>query len=152
MKKILKSKKKQNKLSARYMAHEIDNQYMQKEREKEEKHIFNEPLLTSDFEENFTTNEPVRELTTGKNIKFKTEVTIEERSMISILYNTYFQFKNIWGIELSSLKGVLNEWVDFGASVERKSRDEFVKAHQLTNAQNQSTSKPIGQANELKTG
>lgn len=118
----------------------------------EEKRLNQESLLTNDFEESFTSNEPLRDIFSSKNIKFKTELSEEQRSAISILYDTYMEFLSKWNINITSLKNVLDQYVDFGASVGRKSRGEFVQAHQAwAQAQANAQMGKVGQADGLKT-
>jgi hypothetical protein len=81
-----------------------------------------------DFDAQLSSNEPIRELFTAKNIKFKTEVTQEQRSSISILYHAYFEGLRR-GFNLTALHEVLDQFVDFGVPVERKGRLEYVDAH-----------------------
>lgn len=83
----------------------------------------------------FSSNESVRELFSGKNIRFKTQITEEQRSAITILYGAYKHITSV-GIQFSGLKDLLDEFIDFGVPLDRKSRDEFVKASQQ-NIQNQ---------------
>lgn len=97
----------------------------------------NSKTLMDDFDTQLSSNEPERELVTGKNIKFKTELNEEQRCAISILYDSYMEFLERWNIDITALKRVLDEYVDFGASLGRKSRTEFVTARQATAQQNQ---------------
>lgn len=84
-------------------------------------------LIHDDYNFDLSSNEPIRELFTPKNVKFKTQVTEEQRGAISILLSVYFRCKNL-GIDFSGLKNVLDEFIDFGVSLDRKSRGEFVES------------------------
>jgi len=123
----------------------------QKESVKQENIIpVNEKLLTDDFETQFSTNEPIRELFTPKNIKFKTELSEEQRGAVAILYQTYMQCVN-YGIDFSGLKDVLDEYIDFGVSVDRKGRTEYVEAHKsaMQMAQAQALSMQNGMTGQM---
>ena len=74
----------------------------------------------------------------AKNIKFKTQITEEQRSAVSVLYHAY-RLCLKYGIEFDGLKYVLDEFIDFGVSIDRKGRDEYVDAHKssLFNQQQQ---------------
>lgn len=88
----------------------------------------NESTLMDEFETSLSSNEPIRELFTPKNIKFKTQLTEEQRAAVAILYHAYSVMK-ARGIVLDSLKFVLDEYIDFGVSIDRKGREEYVDAH-----------------------
>jgi hypothetical protein len=95
-----------------------------------------EPSIIEEFETQLTSNEPNRELVSGKNIKFKTQITEEQRGAISILLHAY-KLCLKYGINFDGLKYVLDEFIDFGASVDRKSRNEFVDAQKAQMLQQQ---------------
>lgn len=95
-----------------------------------------EKTIIDDFDQQLSSNEPIRELTTGKNIKFKTELSEEQRGSVSILYHAYRVLK-LNGVDFDGLKYVLDEYIDFGVSVDRKGRTEFVEAQKINNTANQ---------------
>ena len=101
----------------------------------EQQALKSESLLIEDFETQLSSNEPIRELLNAKNIKFKTELTEEQRGAISILYHAYKTCVK-YGIDFYALKNVLDEYIDFGVSIDRKGRTEYVEAHR-SNLQNQ---------------
>lgn len=90
--------------------------------------LIQEKSLLEDFETQLSSNEPIRELFNSKNVKFKTELTQEQRSAVSILYQTYRKLL-LKGFDLPALKFVLDEYIDFGVSIDRKGRSEYVDAH-----------------------
>lgn len=103
--------------------------------------------ILDDFESTLSSNEPVRELFTGKNIRFKTELTDEQRGAISVLYSVYMQCIRI-GIEFDSLKDVLDQYIEFGVSVGRKGREEYSDSLKALNTQQ--TPQQQGQLNNMK--
>jgi hypothetical protein len=88
------------------------------------------------FNDEINTSEPIRELLSAKNIKFKSELTEEQRGAISILYDTWMYIESI-GIPFITLKNVLDQYIDFGVSVGRKGRSEYVEAHKSNLMQQQ---------------
>jgi hypothetical protein len=87
-----------------------------------------EKVISDDFDIELSSNEPIRELFTPKNVRFKTQLTEEQRGAVSILYHAYMQAIER-GINYSGLKQVLDQYIDFGVSVDRKSREEYVESH-----------------------
>lgn len=106
------------------------------------------------FNEEYNSNEPIRELLSGRNVRFKTQLTDEQRSAVSILYHAYRVCLKR-GIKFDGLKYVLDEYIDFGVSLDRKSREEFVQAHQQQ-LQNQMMAQQqqqqLSQASKLRMG
>lgn len=122
-------KKKPKKISASDIIKEIEQEDLNKQRDildKQEIGVIDKPI-SDDFDLELSSNEPNRELFTAKNIRFKTQLTEEQRGAVSILYHAYEQCV-LRGINFSGLKHVLDEYIDFGVSVDRKSRSEFVDA------------------------
>lgn len=119
-----------------------------------ERTVRDEKSIIDEFETQISANEPVRELWSNKNIKFKTEITEEQRGVISILLDAYQEFKH-YNIDLTVLRQVLSEFVDFGVAIDRKGRTEYVEAHKIYNQQNQQSQQQQGnsinnQMNQMK--
>lgn len=91
--------------------------------------LSNEKTMLDRMGDEFSSQEPIRELFSSKNIRFKTQLTEEQRSAVAILYHAY-RLCEKYSIKFDGLKFVLDEYIDFGVSVDRKSRDEFVKSTQ----------------------
>ena len=103
---------------------------------KEKKIFSNDSSLLDDFDAQLDSDNPSKELFTNKNVRFKTELSDEQRSAVSILYHFYRGLKDR-GIEHNNLKYVLDEYIDFGVSLDRKSRTEYVESQKALNTQNQ---------------
>jgi hypothetical protein len=106
-----------------------------------------EKSVIDDFETQLTSNEPIRELFNQKNIKFKTQITEEQRNAVSILYHAYLLCKS-YSMHFEGLKFVLDEYIDFGVSIDRQGRSEYVDAHKATipanNQNNQNNQNGVG--------
>ena len=63
----------------------------------------------------------------GKDIRFKTEINSDQRCVISSIETSIEHFKKK-GINLYVVDRFLLTFIDFGASVDRKSRGEMVEA------------------------
>lgn len=100
------------------------------------------------FSEQISSKEPIRDLFTGSNIKYKTQLTEEQRGALSVLFHSY-KLCEKYGIKFDGLKYVLDEYIDFGVSIDRKSRDEFVKSQQAQQ-QVMQQQKEMAQANQLR--
>jgi hypothetical protein len=63
----------------------------------------------------------------GKDIRFKTEIDVDQRCIISLIETsiTHFKDKNI---NLNVAKNFVLSFIDMGASVNRQSRKEIVDA------------------------
>lgn len=109
----------------------------------------NEKLLHDDFETELSSNEPIRELLSSRNVRFKTEVTEEQRSALSILYHAYEQCEKR-GIEFEALKSLLDDFVDFGVSLDRKSRQEYVEAHKAQLSAMEAAKQQQGQQHNME--
>ena len=107
----------------------------------------NEKSLIDDFETQLSGNEPLRELFSGKNVRFKTQLTEEQRGAVSVLYHAWKQC-TLRGISFDGLKDVLDEYIDFGVSMDRKSREEFVEAQKSYNT-NQNMMNQQGIPNQM---
>jgi len=143
--------KKKVKTSKNEIRELLEEQQLEEQRKiaesKESAELNNESLLTDEFETQLSSNEPIRELFTAKNIKYKTELTDEQRSAVAILYDTYKTLLS-YGINVLSLKYVLDEYIDFGVSVGRKGRSEYVEAHKSAmQQQNQQNAIPNQMSN-----
>ena len=154
-----KTKKKQNKDPMKginkEIQHEIDSEQLNKDRTAQElkEEIFSkDSSIIDDFEQQISSNEPIRELFTPKNIKFKSQLTEEQRNAVSILYHAYKTLYEKWGIHFEGLKFVLDEYIDFGVSVDRQGRSEYVDAHksQMLAQQMQNQSNMTNQVSQLK--
>ena len=146
MKKKKPSNKNRKGEYAEIMALSRDEELEKLRSEADAKEKSGEMSIMEEFEQSFSSNEPIRELFTAKNIKYKTQLTDEQRAAVSILYDTYKTLLT-YGINVISLKNVLDEYIDFGVSVDRKGRAEYVEAHrsymQQQNAQlNQQMNNP----------
>lgn len=109
-----------------------------------------EKLMHEEFDMQVSSNEPVRDLFSPKNIRFKTQITEEQRGALSVLYHAYRRALAI-GVNFDGLKNVLDEFIDFGVSLDRKSRNEFVDAHkaQLSEMQRK-LEQQLNNPNEMK--
>lgn len=63
----------------------------------------------------------------GKDIRYKTEVNSDQRSIIPLIETSIEHFSKK-GINLSVAKRFVLSFIDMGASLDRKSRSEVVKA------------------------
>lgn len=88
--------------------------------------------LIDKFNEQTSTQESIKELFSDKNIKLKTQVTTEQRIIISQLYDAYKEFLRL-GIDVKALRNFLEQFIIFGVPMERKSREEFVSGLQQQN-------------------
>lgn len=131
----------------------FESETLRKEREKADlADIPSEPddkLLLEEFETQFSSNEPIRELLTAKNIRYKTQLTEEQRSAVAVLYHAY-RLCLKYGVEFDGLKFVLDEYIDFGVSIDRKGRLEYVEAHKAQQQQLQQQSQGMNQMNNMK--
>ena len=69
--------------------------------------------------------QPYDRLVDGKDSRYKSEFTQEQRSCIAILESSYTHFFKK-GITISVLSNFLISYIELGASVDRKSRTELV--------------------------
>lgn len=85
-------------------------------------------MLLND-EENYDLSEKQSydRLMDGQDIRFKTEITHEQRCVIPSIETSIQHFKEK-GITLHVAEKFKNSFIDMGASVERKSRKETVEA------------------------
>lgn len=152
MKQKQKRKKKKIKSIYKYASQVIAQREHDSQREViDKKENMNEKLLHEDFDTELSSNEPVRELFSGKNVRFKTQVTEEQRNALSILYHAYEQCQQR-GIQFNGLKSLLDDFVDFGVSLDRKSRTEYVDAHrsQLANQNAENAAKKTNDMENMK--
>jgi hypothetical protein len=117
-------------------------------RDEDKRESGQDKLLIEDFESQLSSNEPIRELLTAKNIKFKTQLTEEQRSAVAVLYHAY-RLCCMYGIAFDGLKFVLDEYIDFGVSVDRKGRAEYVDAHK-SSQQSQMQNQQMMQQNQMQ--
>lgn len=149
---MVKKKKKSNRATNQEHREAYEDFIRDKERAEADlldKSSSDEKTLLEEFETQFSSNEPIRELFTGKNVKFKTQLSEEQRSAVSVLYHAYrlcLKYK----IEFDGLKYVLDEYIDFGVSIDRKGRMEYVEAHKSQQLQNQMQQQQQSQINNLK--
>lgn len=149
-----KKKTTRNKRIKKNSDYKDDLEYLDEQETADQRRIadavekFRQPNILEDFETELSSNEPIKELFTGKNIKFKAQLSEEQRNAVIILYTTYYTLLNDYNVDVHSLKDLLSDYVEFSVSLDRKGRSEYVDAHKsLMQQQQQAMMNPnnIGQ-------
>lgn len=84
----------------------------------------------ADMERMVNNNESIRELVDTKNIRMKTNVTEEQRNIITILFGSYDTLITRYGIRFRGLERILNEFMEISPSIDGLRTEQFVTAHQ----------------------
>jgi hypothetical protein len=84
-------------------------------------------LLNDDEQTDFSEKQAYDRLMDGKDIRWKTEVTDEQRCIIPSIETSIKHFEKK-GIKLYVAQNFVLSFIDMGASIDRKSRKETVEA------------------------
>jgi hypothetical protein len=84
-------------------------------------------LNSNDSETDISEKQSHDRLIDGQDIRFKTEITYEQRGIISCIETSIKHFKNK-NIILYVASNFVLSYIDMGANIDRKSRKEVVEA------------------------